>query len=188
VRALAAFSGYDVNASEADAYPPLHAAIVSASKRCNLGTWYSRDEAYILVLVAAGADVNLLAAGPDDTEPTTPLQLAVDLRRSHGVIETLVQAGANVNVWDGYGDTPLHVAVEHGAWDEVDTFLEAGADIHATDACGMTPLQLAVEEQQMRRTYWHRIVASLVAAGADPTSVPTDRQFVIQHAHDKRHW
>lgn len=58
-------------------------------------------------------------------------------------IETLVQAGANVNQRGEHGYTPLHNAVEQNHLHVVVFLLENGADASARNDAGDTPLALA---------------------------------------------
>ncbi len=59
----------------------------------------------------------------------------------------VISKGADVNLKDKKGMTPLHIAVRYGAPTEVITALVTnGADVNATDADGKTPLQNAVEQ------------------------------------------
>jgi len=90
-----------------------------------------------------------------DRTGSTPLQWAI--RKGHGpVIQTLVDYGANVNVTDFQGRTPLHLAVS--ALEECRTFdecrfcfdmirflIERGAVVNVSDENGTTPLHLASE-------------------------------------------
>lgn len=55
----------------------------------------------------------------------------------------LLCAKADVNLCDGYGCTPLHRAVSHGAFSHVSLLLQASANIDAFNNGGYTPLHLA---------------------------------------------
>jgi ankyrin repeat protein len=55
----------------------------------------------------------------------------------------LVERGANVNVRQRHGWTPLHSAAHNGSVDLVDALLAAGADPEATNDDGVTALDLA---------------------------------------------
>src|SRR5262249_40045474 len=69
--------------------------------------------------------------------------------------------GADVNVRQADGQTPLHSAVQWGHILVMDTLIVARADIEARDNDGHTPLHLAME--------YARAAAAdrLIAAGAD---------------------
>jgi hypothetical protein len=55
----------------------------------------------------------------------------------------LLCAKADVNLCDGYGCTPLHRAVSHGAFSHVSLLLQASANIDVFNNGGYTPLHLA---------------------------------------------
>ena len=55
----------------------------------------------------------------------------------------LLDAGADANARDRYGDTPLHRALGKGHVEVVRALLDAGADVNARDDFGDTPLRLA---------------------------------------------
>jgi len=90
-----------------------------------------------------------------DRTGSTALQWAI--RKGHGhVIQTLIDYGANVNVTDTQGRTPLHLAVS--ALEECHTFdecrfcfdmirflIERGAVVNVADENGASPLHLAAE-------------------------------------------
>jgi len=90
-----------------------------------------------------------------DRTGSTALQWAI--RKGHGpVIQTLIDYGANVNVSDTQGRSPLHLAVS--ALEECHTFdecrfcfdmirflVERGAVVNVADENGTSPLHLAAE-------------------------------------------
>jgi len=70
----------------------------------------------------------------------TPLHVAVD-NFNLGLVEFLLDHGADVNVRDAQGRTPLHFAVINRDIELVRVLLDAEADPNARDAAGLTPLQ-----------------------------------------------
>ncbi|PIU09457.1 hypothetical protein COT30_04305 [Candidatus Micrarchaeota archaeon CG08_land_8_20_14_0_20_49_17] len=75
--------------------------------------------------------------------------------------EALLEAGANVNICNPYGQTALHLAAEWGYTETAKALLEAdGVDIDVIDRSGETALDLA--------TIWNHMetAAVLSAAGA----------------------
>ena len=106
----------------------------------------SGDIRMVRTFLAAGADptyVSDYASHPYNS----CLVLAISFGEHVSVIQTLLEAGANVNApvsWD-YGRTALQKAVEVGNEDVVDILLEAGADANAPPAAhgGVTALQAA---------------------------------------------
>ncbi|XP_073048977.1 ADP-ribosylation factor GTPase-activating protein AGD3-like [Primulina eburnea] len=62
-----------------------------------------------------------------------------------GMIELLLQYGANINAVDSRGHTPLHRCIVRGKSSLVKLLLTRGANLRAADDQGKTPLQLAME-------------------------------------------
>ncbi|WRX17690.1 Arf GTPase activating protein - like 4 [Theobroma cacao] len=60
-----------------------------------------------------------------------------------GMVELLLQYGANINASDSRGRTPLHLCVVSGKSSIAKLLLTRGADPHAVDGEGNTALQLA---------------------------------------------
>ena len=78
---------------------------------------------------------------PDDGY--TPLHIAVK-NKDHEAVEILLKRGADVNVRDDNGLTPLHYAVRYSIG-AVEILLKYGADVNAQDDHGDTPLHCAVD-------------------------------------------
>lgn len=74
----------------------------------------------------------------------------------------LLQKGANPNLQDARGNTPLMTAVEQNFGDGVDILITYKANVNLANSSGETPLIRAV---QMRN---YELVRTLLAAGADP--------------------
>jgi len=100
------------------------------------------DLASVKALLAKGANVNAVSAGPDGLPP---------LKVKNGVI----QLGLF---------TPLMLAATYGPPELVEMLLKAGAKVNVTDVRGMTPLHYAVTSDYQSP----EIVRMLLAAGADP--------------------
>jgi ankyrin repeat protein len=97
----------------------------------------------------------------DSSSGQTALYIVID-RRDSLWLEFLIQKGANVNVRDAKGVSPLMEAVNLG-WNEgVAILLKSGARVDDTDDTGATPLINAVHRRDpaMART--------LLAKGANP--------------------
>lgn len=93
----------------------------------------------------------------------TPL---IDAIRSNNIqaVENRLAAGADVNLTDAEGVTPLYAAIQsgQGASEMVDLLLAYHANPNATDWDGSTPLTHAIQSQQ-----W-KVVKALVDHGANP--------------------
>ncbi len=64
-------------------------------------------------------------------------------------VKTLVAEGANLNLADPDGTTPLLISVINYHYDVAGYLLEAGADPNAADSMGRTPLYAAVDMRNM---------------------------------------
>jgi ankyrin repeat protein len=84
---------------------------------------------------------------------------------------TLLEKGANPNVRDSYGYTPLYIAVLQGQDDLVKLLLEKGADASPKGYLGYTPLHGAV------RRYYR-------GANDTPCNDPAIAKMLIKHGAD----
>lgn len=113
--------------------------------------------------ISNGADVN--ARGWKEMTPL--LMVLEENEQTMSTIFTLLDYGADVNLSDEDGRTPLHLATGYsaqpGGEEIVDWFLENDADVHARDKNGMTPLHWAAKEHW----YGTEIIERLLEEGAD---------------------
>ena len=104
---------------------------------------YLKQPEIIAALVAKGADVNAPSETGDGGNPAPPIFMAIKTGNL-ALVQQLIAAGANVNVLDGQGSTPLHRAVlvqpAEYATSLVTTLLRAGADANAMRPNGGAPL------------------------------------------------
>jgi ankyrin repeat protein len=76
---------------------------------------------------------------------TEDAALIAAARTGHpGTVRDMLAAGANVNVKDEHGNTPLIEAARNGHDDVVRTLLDSRADVRAKNDEGQTALMLAV--------------------------------------------
>ena len=73
----------------------------------------------------------------------------VTKRRDELWIRFLTQRGANPNVRDKKGVTPIQIAVTMGFIEGVERLIKAGADIEVADSAGETPLIVAVHRRDI---------------------------------------
>jgi len=99
-----------------------------------------RQPQLVQELVANGADVNK----PINQNKLPALHGALQVR-SHQLLTTLLQCGANPNQENEFGITPLHIAVSSGDIKVIKALVESGADINLADKQGNTPLHHAVK-------------------------------------------
>jgi ankyrin repeat protein len=65
----------------------------------------------------------------------------------------LIESGADVNVQDGYKNTPLHDAAAMGNVEVVRMLLDHGANIDVIDENGKTPLDYADDEPEIKAIF-----------------------------------
>jgi len=168
--------GTDVNAKRGDGFTPLHPAA------------YRGHKEIVELLIANGADVNAkVLSGPN--QGMTPLDAAnetnhteiADLLRKDGaktgeelnalidaaengdieVVKKHLAAGADVNMKDKEGLTPLHYAAWEGHMEVVELLIAEGADANAMHKWWGTPLHKAASGG-------HKEIAELlIAKGTD---------------------
>jgi uncharacterized protein len=108
-------------------------------KNKRLVTAVRENEPYrVKDLLESGAD-------PDTEEAFGPVLFVALLRKSPTVARLLVEAGADVNVTDQQGWTPLHWAAKIGDTDLFLLMAAANGDLLAYDREGNTPLDVLAE-------------------------------------------
>lgn len=97
----------------------------------------------------------------DVTSGETGLHITVE-RRDLTWTEFLLQQGANPNIADNRGRTPLIAAAQIGFTEGVQALVDAGARLDIANETGETPLIAAVHARNIE------LIEVLVKAGADP--------------------
>ena len=97
----------------------------------------------------------------DLTSGQTALHIVVE-RRDLVWTKFLLQRGANPNIRDKQGVSPLQLAVGLGFVDGVESLLKSGAEIDVNDKAGETPLIAAVHRRDVA------LIRLLLSKGADP--------------------
>ncbi|KAF7920231.1 uncharacterized protein EAE97_011572 [Botrytis byssoidea] len=97
--------------------------------------------------------------GTDEPKPGMRLQLAAKLGNVKLTGE-FIKRGFALESKDGYGQTPLMLAVIHGHYETIKLLLKSGAEIHSKDVLNQTPLTIAIENGNQE------IVKLLLARGA----------------------
>lgn len=141
VEALAAALGEDREARDghaADGFTPL-----------TLAAFFGRLEAVVLLL-DEGADPDLAATNPSRVRPLHSAVAQRDPEASWAVAAALLDSGADPNVAQQGGWTPLHAAALHGDVGLVEMLLRHGADPAPESDDDKTPADLAREKGHAR--------------------------------------
>ena len=158
-----AVGGADINARDADAATPLHLAVFS-EKLAAITVLVSRGanlearavNGFTPLILAAGAKIhpivvaNLVRAGANVNARAdaghTVLHLAAD-NNDDKAIEGFCNVGANADIWDVNGNTPLHYAAAKNFTESIRVLVGAcKADVNSENRFSQTPLDLAVDE------------------------------------------
>jgi ankyrin repeat protein len=120
--------GVDANIQDAGGHTPLY----SIGNECPGGGPVVR------ALIQGGAKVDAC----DGVKRCTALHMAAR-RGNVEASEALIACGANIEVRDSLGETPLRRAVNCGQTDVAALLLAKGADPHSVGSKGLTPLSAA---------------------------------------------
>lgn len=128
--------GADPNAVDQAGHAPLYCAgnAVLEAGGCDV----EAGEEAVRALAHGGANVN----AQDGVKRCTALHMAAR-RGNVRVAGALVACGADLEVRDSLGDTPLRRAVNCGKGEVVAFLLSKGADVHSTGSKGLTPWKAA---------------------------------------------
>lgn len=107
------------------------------------------------------ADPSISVNTRDITTGETALHIVVQ-KRNNVWIQFLTQKGANPNIADVHGVTPLMVAASLGFTEGVSSLIAAGARVDTPNETGETPLISAVHRKDLA------LVRVLLKAGANP--------------------
>jgi ankyrin repeat protein len=90
----------------------------------------------------------------------------------------LIQKGANPNIQDASGNTPMIIAINSGFEEAVSILITYRANVNLANSAGETPLIRAV---QLRK---RDLVIALLAAGADPDRTDVVGKSARDYARD----
>lgn len=109
-----------------------------------LAAFFGRPDA-VQVLVARGANVNTPADNPSQVRPLHSAVACREYAAGLTIAEQLLTHGADPNVAQQGGWSPLHQAAAHGQLKMVDLLLHHGASIEYENDEGETPIDVAEE-------------------------------------------
>lgn len=104
--------------------------------------------ATLALLLSKGADPNAQARNPMLVRPLHAALAYPDDRTALAMVERLLAAGADANVHQQGGWTPLHAAAARGSLELINLLLQHGADPSAPNNEGKTAFDLATEKGQ----------------------------------------
>lgn len=119
-----------INSYSSDGWTPLHLAVFFG--RINI----------VHFLLAKGADINAVST---NDQRVTPLHSALANPHNSAVAQLLIGAGANLNVRQSHGYTPLHYAAANGLEGIVRSLLAHAVETSVKDISGKTPYDLALD-------------------------------------------
>src|SRR5208283_5986635 len=141
-----------------DAYRfALNLALLLASARGHLGI----VQDLINLCADPNCSANLEEENGTQHNRTTPLLLAISKGHYH-LIDYLVKAGADINMFSFEGKAPLHEVSEHGQIYIVRQLVRLGADVDIKGLIDRTPLIYAIGNKHFD------IALELLNSGADP--------------------
>jgi uncharacterized protein len=121
----------------------VHAASVDGWSPLHLAAGFGGPESTALLL-AHGAHVHRFSRNPMHNQP---LHACIALGKNQDTMRLLIAQGADVNMEQAGGYTPLHQAAAAGMSELVEILLEAGADVGKVCHQGKTPVEYARERK-----------------------------------------
>ena len=176
-------AGADVEAKNSSGPPPLMLAEIENNEEairllsCPAGVtqtalfdtefWRAGNEAQVEEILRCGADAN----AQDEYLGLTLLHIAAQYTKDRGAILVLLNAGANIEARNAYGESPLHYAALSGTSETTKVLLEAGAYFEATDNHGRTPLHYATGGDLHRSGIANNRVIPIVHQYGNPSAI-----------------
>ncbi|KAM5347246.1 hypothetical protein ACJ41O_010251 [Fusarium nematophilum] len=123
---------------------PLHVALLAENfnaVRVLVDHVKEEEETYRRLVPASNSSMVSLFANQADDSGRSPLHMASE---SFDATRLLTENGADVNMLNSFGETPLHLAVNGQDMETADYLLQHGASLEVRDGRGDTPLMSAV--------------------------------------------
>lgn len=126
-------------------------------------TGYKGKSALAYSVIKKNVDIVklLLLNNADITIDKEPILYTALIYYEYRIVKLLLDAGVDIDVRDGWGDTPLTKACKEGYTDAVKLLIEYGADVNYADKKGKKPLYYAINSSKK-----NEIIKLLVDEGA----------------------
>jgi ankyrin repeat protein len=149
-------------------------------QNCSATTW--KRKGFLLVSLCVLISAPALSSCKKKTETANSTELcSVAYRGDDILIRSFLQKGANVNIRDNNGCTPITVAVGGGHLSTVKLLIENGADVNAPCNSGANPLFIAADRGQ------GNILRLLLDNGADVNRTDSMGGSALMHAINRGH-
>ncbi|KDQ16805.1 hypothetical protein BOTBODRAFT_156770 [Botryobasidium botryosum FD-172 SS1] len=162
-------AGANVDAADVHGHTPLHYAV-----------WRGSASA-VQLLLSRGAS-SLKRAESDICSPLHYASLLMSHPNGSEAVNSLLDAGWDVNTAGSNGWTPLHWAAQFHVPSAVLLLLKAGADPRACDNRGCQPLHHAANVVSSSGNRIQLIIMALLQAGADSDALSIEGCTPLEHA------
>jgi ankyrin repeat protein len=134
---------------------PWHAGLIVGAVLASVASPAAADDAALVAAAQAEDTAAALALLSENTDPnqraadgTTALHWAV-YHDNAGLVERLIQSGADVGIANDYGATPMSEAAVRGNAAVIEKLLDAGADVDSPNAEGQTALMVVARSSNV---------------------------------------
>lgn len=148
--------------------------------------FYCATRSAVLTLVAAGADPNAREGENGKTVLADVASYSSRPALGRILAKALIDVGADPNLADSLGATPLFYAAANGCFVQAQFLIGAGADPNARDKNGAAPLHAAFVSSTSRSSDYLFTVRALLAAGADPLATDASGRTPLEFSSGKR--
>jgi membrane protease YdiL (CAAX protease family) len=129
-------------------------------------------------LVNMGGDINATSNAGGDWKGVTALEEAAQ-RPNPEMVRFLLEKGANPNVKDSHGETPLIVATEQNQLQNMKLLISKGANINSRNNRGFTALRSAAEYNRLEAARF------LIDSGADLNLTDNEEKTPLAAANQR---
>ena len=116
---------------------------------------------------AIGKHIILREISPNDMPNGSDSHFTRNEENVHESVSCLLQAGAEVNTQDSFGNTALLYAAKHGCTKCVNMVIKAGADVNIKNKAGDDALGISMKRFATGTLKWRECAFLLITAGAN---------------------